>query len=284
MPKLSKEEAARHQEAERLLEKDVLTVTEREFVLEHWHEGARHLNSVAGAFFTPLELARDFSIEVTGRRIIDLCAGIGRLSYMVKAAADFSRRPLEITCIEINKDYVEVGRKILPEARWIHADVLDLPKLDLGKFDCAIGNPPFGAIRSDTKAPRYKGSNFEYAVIDLASELADYGVFIVPQGSAPFQMSGTQTFRHATSQKYEAFVKSTGISLQPNCGLDTSGYDHLWRGTSPRTEIVCADFKQIRAERQASPGSQDSHIAGLKAGNSINPAVATRPQQADLFA
>ncbi|WP_262267307.1 MULTISPECIES: methyltransferase [Microvirga] len=284
MPKLSKEEAARHQEAERLLEKDILTVAEREFVLEHWHEGARHLNSVAGAFFTPLELARDFAVEVTGRKIIDLCAGIGRLSYVIKAAADISRQPLDLTCIEINKDYVEVGRKILPEARWIHADVLDLSKLDLGTFDCAIGNPPFGAIRTDTKAPRYKGSHFEYAVIDLASDMADYGVFIVPQGSAPFQMSGTQTFRHATSQKYEAFVKSTGISLQPNCGLDTSGYDHLWRGTSPRTEIVCADFKEIRAERQVSASSQDSLIAGLKAGHSINPAVATRPQQADLFA
>src|SRR5688572_26782044 len=169
MPKLSKEEAVRHQEAEKLLEKDVLTVTEREFVLEHWHEGARHLNSVAGAFFTPLELARDFAVEVTCRRIIDLCAGIGRLSYLIKAAAEFSRQPLELTCAEINQDYVEVGRKILPEARWIHTDVRDLPKLDLGPFDCAIGNPPFGAIRSDGKAPRYKGSNFECSVIDLAS-------------------------------------------------------------------------------------------------------------------
>jgi hypothetical protein len=284
MAKISKEEAARHQEAEKLLQKDVLSISEREFVLEHWHEGARHLNSVAGAFFTPLELARDFAVEVTGRRIIDLCAGIGRLSYLIKAAADFSRQPLELTCIEINKDYVEVGRKILPEARWIHADVLDLPKLALSEFDCAIGNPPFGAIRTDTKIPRYKGSNFEYAVIDLASDLADYGVFIVPQGSAPFQMSGTSGFRPTTSQKYEAFVKSTGISLQPNCGLDTSGYDHLWRGTSPRTEIVCADFKEIRAERQATADSQESHIAGLKAGHPIQPAISLRPQQADLFA
>jgi hypothetical protein len=87
MAKISKEEAARHEEAEKLLEKDVLTISEREYVLEHWHEGARHLNSVAGAFFTPLELARDFAVEVTGRRIIDLCAGIGRLSYLIKAAA-----------------------------------------------------------------------------------------------------------------------------------------------------------------------------------------------------
>jgi hypothetical protein len=33
MAKISKEEAARHQEAEKLLEKDVLTISEREFVL-----------------------------------------------------------------------------------------------------------------------------------------------------------------------------------------------------------------------------------------------------------
>lgn len=283
MPKISKEEAARHQAAEKLLEKDVLTISEREFVLEHWHEGARHLNSVAGAFFTPLELARDFAVEVTGRRIIDLCAGIGRLSYLIKAAAEFSRQPLELTCVEINKDYVEVGRKILPEARWIHADVLDLPKLGLGPFDCAIGNPPFGAIRSDGKAPRYKGSNFEYAVIDLASDVADYGVFIIPQGSAPFQLSGTQTFRHATSQKYEAFVKATGIALQPNCGLDTSGYDHLWRGTSPRTEIVCADFKEVRSERQANAAPAIASLLDLAPSTSISPVRPSLAQQADLF-
>ncbi|MCB8823179.1 thermonuclease family protein [Microvirga rosea] len=42
-----------------------------------------------------------------------------------------------------------------------------------------------------------------------------------------------------------------GTFTQPNCGLDTSGYDRLWRGTSPRTEIVCADFKETRAMREA---------------------------------
>lgn len=62
------------------LEKDILTLDERPFVLEHWQESTNHINGVSGAFFTPRSLASDFSIEVEGRRIIDLCAGIVSLA------------------------------------------------------------------------------------------------------------------------------------------------------------------------------------------------------------
>lgn len=46
----------------------------------------------------------------------------------------------DITCVELNPHYVEVGKKVVPEATWICADVLDpfLPDL-LGQFDFAIG-------------------------------------------------------------------------------------------------------------------------------------------------
>lgn len=236
MSKLTKKQAKAHAEAVALVERGDLTIDEKFFVLENWREDARHINSQAGAFFTPWELARDFAIEVHGRRIIDLCAGIGALGFM----ATLDREPVDLTCVEINPDYVAVGRAILPRARWICGDALALP--DLGRFDCAIGNPPFGAIKRSGEGGKYRGRSFEYHVIETASRIADYGVFIIPQGSAPFIYSGTNTYKATSPDEYAKFTAATGIVLQPNCGIDTSAYADQWRGTSPKVEIVLAEF------------------------------------------
>src|SRR5690606_10107376 len=135
---------------------------EKEFVLLNWREDASHVNSSAGAFFTPMALAFDFAIEVPAGRIIDLCAGVGMLSWALLNRRRWDAAPLDLTCIEVNPAYVEVGRKVLPEARWICASVFDVPGMDLGQFDCAISNPPFGAVKRSGNGPRYSGKDFEF--------------------------------------------------------------------------------------------------------------------------
>ncbi|MGB3389477.1 MAG: methyltransferase [Pseudaminobacter sp.] len=246
MAKLTKAQAKAHQQACDLLAKDVLTDDDKLFVLENWQESAKHINTIAGAFFTPPGLARDFCIETYGPRIIDLCAGIGALSLR----ALWHHEAVEIVCVELNPEYVEVGKKLLPEATWVVGSVFDLP--NLGHFDCAIGNPPFGATPRQAKAPRYTGNDFEYHVIDIASGIADYGVFIVPQMSAPFCYSGHPCFEVRESDKYRRFVDQTGIKLTPNCGIDTSVYANDWHGVSVAVEIVTADFAEARERRQPS--------------------------------
>lgn len=249
MAKLSKAEAKAHEQACSLLEEPTLTFDERWFVYENWQESANHVNSIAGAFFTPIGLARDFSIEVSGDRIIDLCAGIGVLSFAASLHIRREQLP-EIVCVEKNPAYVAVGRKLLPEATWIEADVFDLP--DLGHFDTAISNPPFGATpRRGGAGKNYTGPAFEYHVLDVASTIADYGVFILPQASAPFSFSGGNGFRKTPSESYERFGRQTGIVLDPSCGIDTAFYRRDWRGVSPATEIVTANFEEAR-ERLAS--------------------------------
>jgi len=171
--KLTKSQTHQHEQACALLEKDELTFNEKWFVLENWHEGASHLNTAAGALFTPVELACDFKLEICGSKVVDLCAGIGVLSFMHYHRLAHERRP-EITCIEINPAYVEVGRKVLPEARWICGDIFEVCR-DMGGFDVAIANPPFGRGVKGPAAPRYRGPEFEYKVIDLASDLATFG-------------------------------------------------------------------------------------------------------------
>lgn len=248
MAKLTRNEERRHAQACQLIDlpRD-LTEAERYFVLDHWQESSTNANARDRAFFTPEGLAVDMSLEVGGDRIIDLGAGIGRLSWHNRDL--WGRWPYpapEFVCVERNPVYVRVGRKVMPEATWICADILDLPDMvdQLGgRFDCAISNPPFGPLPRHRDAPGYSGRRFEYHTIAVAAGLAARGVFIVPQMSAPFRYSGRPCFEHDQGDaEYARFTAGTGITLTSTCGIDTSFYDGRWRGVCPRVEVVMADF------------------------------------------
>ncbi len=255
MAKLTKVEAKVHGEALTLLEKDELTDDDRIFIMENWQESANHVNSIAGAFFTPWRLARDAALDVYSAegRVIDLCAGIGSLSLAAWWQGYYERRDsgktLELVCVELNPEYVEIGRKMLPEATWICGSIFDLP--DLGHFDQAISNPPFGNIKTggDWRG-KYTGSKFEFRTIEIASQIADCGMFIIPQQSAGFRYSGAQYYEHSddgkiSADQYQRFSQQTGIRLDAGVGVDTSVHDDDWHGVSPRVEIAIADFTEI---------------------------------------
>lgn len=239
MPKLSKARARAHQQAIKMPKQESLTYDEKVAIMDRYHEGAEHIQSTAGAFFTPEGLARDFSIEVWGGKIVDLCAGIGKLAFWCSV----DRSDIEsLTCVEFNPDYVEVGKKLLPEANWICGDVLEVWRDLPNDFDCAISNPPFGRIAGSGSAPRYTGAEFEYKVIDVASHIAKSGVFILPQQSAPFDYSGRNGLQWTDIDKLTKFIEQTGIELEPNCGIDTATYLDDWNNVSPMVEIVCCEF------------------------------------------
>ncbi len=242
MTKSTKKQLQVHEEACGLLEKDTLTYDDKFFVHEHWHEGAENNISALGAFFTPLDLAFDFAIDVHGSRVIDLCAGIGALAFASHHKNCGWGKPPEFTCVEINPRYVEIGKKLLPEATWICADVFDVWN-DLGHFDTAIANPPFGQVRNHTKGgSSYTGEEFEYKIIDIASEIADFGTFLVPQMSAPFRYSGARYYERLDGLKFQKFFDQTGIDMEAGFGVDTSYYREDWKSSVPVTEIVTSDF------------------------------------------
>lgn len=252
MSKLTKREAQLHRQACELVDSyGPLTEDEKDIVLDHWHEASTAANSLEGAFFTPRGLARDMSVELVGMnatRILDLGAGTGRLAFECRRllAHRWNGEPRrELVCVERNPDYVRVGRKVLPEATWICADLLDLPTMQLGTFHAAIGNPPFGAVARTGNAPGYRGRRFEYHAIAIAALVARYGVFLIPQTSAPFRSSGQAGLTWAADEEYTRFHAATGLELQPGCGWDTSYYADDWRGVSPHVELVTSDLTDL---------------------------------------
>lgn len=254
MAKLTKQQRKAHAEAEAILTKDRLTEDEKDFVFQNWHEGANHINGEAGAFFTPWDLAGDFAVDVGNGRIIDLCAGIGVLSYFVHARSRWGT-VAEITCIERNPRYVEVGRKLLPEARWINADVFawrEWWRDELGgvMFDHAIGNPPFGTVKRAGTGPRFRGREFEFHVIDIAAEMANYGTFIIPAQSATFRLSGAPYYDRRETGRGIDFEKATGWNMAAGAGIDTAMYRNDWKDTNMLCEVACFDFAEDRQRKQ----------------------------------
>ncbi|MEN4636200.1 methyltransferase [Pantoea agglomerans] len=188
MARLTKQETKLHQQTLDLVHSDkILTFDEKEFILQNYQgDGV----GGTGAFFTPADLAWDFTIDSgsTGR-CLELCAGIGRLSF-----CQYHRHnPEHITCVELNPEYVLIGKRVLPEAEWVCGDALQYTTDTL--YNVVYGNPPFGRINtSDISTGSYRGSEFEYKVITHGGTLAPYGVWLVPQGSAGFVYSGANYF------------------------------------------------------------------------------------------
>lgn len=243
MAKLTKREWKAHAAAVALLDNgQPLTDDEKEQIFRDWHPGAISDQTSAGVFFTPVDMAIDFHLEIPqGGAVVDLCAGIGTLAYFgtgrhwyEQTRPDFTR----IICVERNPAFVAVGKRLLPEAEWICGDVLD-PETwaEIGAVDFAFCNPPFGRMmRSHYDAPRYEGAEGEFKVLDVATMLASEGAAIIPRMSAPFD--SVNSFERRPSPKYAAFQSAVGVTLDGGVGIDPEYHREGWKGVSPAVEIV----------------------------------------------
>ena len=87
-------------------------------------------------------------------------------------------------------------------------------------------------------------------MIDIASQLASYGAFIIPQGSAPFRYSGVQCYDRNEPDKWKRFYAEIGIDMECGVGVDTHYHRAGWKNSAPLTEIVTCDFENAIAKRQ----------------------------------
>jgi predicted RNA methylase len=265
MGKLSKAELKAHNHAVELVNNGrALSVDERQFIVENWHPGAVSDCTSAGAFFTPSDLAHDFGVvEVPSwGTVVDLCAGIGGLAFFATRQhyrTEDSSQYKRIICVERNPAFVEIGRRVMPEAHWICGDVLN-PDVwaEIGEVDFAFCNPPFGRMmQSDFKAPRYSGAEADLKVLDVAMMLAPMGAAIIPAQSAPFSFVGG--FNRRPSRKFDAFHRCVGVSLDGS-SVDATYHRDNWRDVCPDVVVATWDVEAYGDQPCAIP-SDDKQLA-----------------------
>ena len=74
--------------------------------------------------------------------IIDLCADIGILSLYAH-----HHKKCNGTCVELNPEYVRVGKKLLPEATWINASIFDYKKCSSPLLQSTLLRLPYSQAR-----------------------------------------------------------------------------------------------------------------------------------------
>lgn len=255
MGKISKEAMKRHSKAMEIIEQDELSYNDKLYVLENYHEGATNMNNLVSAHFTPISLSRSVEQCTRNYSFVDLCAGIGMLAWSQVRILEFEQKEFVGICIENCTEYYRIGKKLLPELHWINGDIFD-PKViqqvkDLmkGKEFSVISNPPYGRqVKTHTDILQYKGPEFEYKAIELGNILgASEGIFLIPQASCNFKMSGQRsTDFNIPCKKYEKFVKETGLEMSPNMGFDTNCIEDDWKDVSITTEIAIFEYDEIR--------------------------------------
>lgn len=207
-----------------------------------------------GVFFTPPDLAYDAALfSYRHGHVVDVCAGIGMLSYAMRIRDSYDKNIKSLTCIELNPKFVEIGKKLLPKANWICADVFDkslwddlVKDLPDNRFDSLISNPPFGTNQLDkTKYSwlNYKGQR-DLMAVELCLRYAKNGTFILPSGSAPFSYSGRPYYEERWSMKFRKFVTGNKqFKFDMNCqGIDTTAYGD-WKNLGKiGVEVVNVDL------------------------------------------
>lgn len=172
-----------------------------------------------------------------------MCAGIGMLSYALKIRDSYDQNIKSYTCIELNPKFVEIGKKILPQAKWICADAYDkdlwddlVKDLPDKRFDLMVSNPPFG--RDQISKEKYDWLNFtgqrDLMAVEVCLRYGKNGYFILPSGSAPFTYSGRPWYEDKPerySQKFKRFLKDNkDFKFQMTCdGIDSSIYKDEWK-------------------------------------------------------
>ena len=184
MGKITKAQSKAHDEA-----LAVLSLTrklgngDKEFVFNNFNPMATNNVGKGAIFFTPIEVAWEFRINSeSDGNVIDLAAGIGMLSYVHRDS--HSNPKFRHVAIELNPEFVDIGRKLLPEVEWYCGSIFDEELLrGLGTdFTLAISNPPFGNIASktDTQWMSLRGPA-ELLAIEVALRMAYCGgIFILP--------------------------------------------------------------------------------------------------------
>jgi predicted RNA methylase len=236
--KLSRREVKEQQTLLELLKKEKLSEEEIDNIYTEINPGILGDVTANGAFFTPYGLAQDVAVMNHARgHVLDLCGGIGMLSYRAWDMDTYEKRIRSLTIIELNPKYVEIGKKLLPQANWICGSVFDKQLLDSlapdgGKWDTIISNPPFGkAIVKEKIEWLNYNSAADLMVLEVALRYGKDAYFILPSNSVPFRFSGAPYYQENIGRELTRFIKiNKEFLFNMSCdGIDCSIYRDEWK-------------------------------------------------------
>lgn len=251
MAKLSKAQQREHNLCLDYIHSDrTLTYDEKVFVYEHYNEGATENVRQLSAFHTPMALAWDFTIDCGyGQDMLDLCAGTGILSFCGLHRSDRRETIKNIVCVEISPTYVEIGKRLLPEATWVCEDALTCDVLQYTnkrRYDHGYSNPPFGSSTKGKHKGKYTGGMFDLMVVEKIAQTCKYGAFLLPPGSVPFRLSGQHYYRREDENKnYNKFHDQTGLVLGAGVGIDTQLFKDDWKNTKILCESAVLEQREL---------------------------------------
>ena len=193
--RVSKKQTRQHDRLMAMLSSsDRLSVDQIESFYDDFVPSSMANTTKLNAFFTPQSVAQEISVfcDCDGSTVLDLAAGIGSLSYGILSSG---RKPKRVVAIEINPEFVKIGKRLLPEVEWICGDIFDATAMKrLGRFDWVISNPPFNVpMPPDVKKDAGPVTS-DLAAVVVALTVANDGMFILPQKSTPWKFSGRQTY------------------------------------------------------------------------------------------
>lgn len=240
--KLTKIEIKEHKEIEKLLKQDKLIEKERDFIYDHFlpHNITNNAQE-DGSFFTPQSISGALAAmcDCDGSIVIDLAAGIGSLSYGLISS---NRNLKKLICVEKNENFIEIGKKLLPEAIWICGDIYaesTAVKLKKLKADWVISNPPYGLHLKKKEHLKYCGSS-DLMAVEVATSLAPDSMFIIPMNNVPF--TDYKTLFTSKNNKISPSLRSFMATHQHikfnSVSVDMSVYEKDWRDGIGSVELV----------------------------------------------
>lgn len=138
-------------------------------------------------------------------RIVDVCAGIGMLSYKLLCYAYYQNEIESLTLIEYNPKFTEIAKRLISPLsaynkdnrvvpiKFITADaylkdkwsdlIASLPLSADGKFNLMISNPPYGKLPAEDKSKYSDHLKYllerELMVVELCTKYAKHGQLIM---------------------------------------------------------------------------------------------------------
>lgn len=119
-----------------------------------------------------------------------LYAGVGAMGLLIQSV----KQGVEITCVEQDANLIAIGKRLLPEAKWVQADPYEFKETRNRSYDLVLSTPP-NEFRSN-------GYGYEKALIDSLKKITKNIIHFIPS-------TGLMLFVRGNSREYLPFSLPT---------------------------------------------------------------------------